>query len=111
MAAALSVLMIVNFLYYKIDNEVLRFLGSMIYTIYITHFASIYLFMIILDKMGLPFHNEITQPYIWPVGVVFALLAAIPFYYIAELPTRNILKRMRGEKTVPSEVTAQTVKL
>ena len=97
LAAVLSVLMIVNFLRYGITNGVLDFFGKMSYSIYIFHVASIYLFILILNALGITSdHNQIDVWYIWMIGVLFCLAVTIPLYYIAEYPTKKILSRMRG---------------
>ncbi|TXJ25858.1 MAG: acyltransferase [Chitinophagaceae bacterium] len=95
-SAFLSMIMVVNFLYHKVDNWLLGFFGKMSYTIYISHLASVFLFTIILDKLEFPYHSQITKPYIWLLGVLFCLLAAIPFYYAAEYPTKKLLNRLRN---------------
>lgn len=95
-AAALSVFMVVNFLYHKIDNFLLRWLGAMSYSIYITHVASMYLFIVILDKLGFPYHSDITQWWVWLSGVLFCIFMTVPAYYLAEYPTKKILSRMRA---------------
>jgi len=95
MSSFFAILMIVHFLENQVSNSVLLFLGKMSYTIYITHLASLCLFFVILDKMGFPFHLNISEFYVWPIGVLFCLVIAIPLYYIGEYPTKKILKSMR----------------
>jgi len=96
LAMILSVLMIVNFLHYSLSNPVLRFLGAMSYTIYIVHFAAIYLFVLLLDLYGIHEHNQITEWYIWPIAVIFCILIAIPLYYAAEYPTKKWISKLRN---------------
>jgi peptidoglycan/LPS O-acetylase OafA/YrhL len=96
-----AILMIIHFLEYKVTNNALLFFGKMSYTIYISHLASMCLFFVVLDRMGFPFHLKISQIYIWPIGVLFCLVMAIPLYYIGEYPTKRILKSMR-KTTSPS---------
>lgn len=94
-SSVFAVLMILHFLEYKVSNSVLLFFGKMSYTIYITHLASMCLFFVILQEMGFPFHLKISEFYIWPIGVLFCLVMAIPLYYLGEYPTKKILKSMR----------------
>lgn len=94
-SALLSIIMIVNFLNYKYLNPLIEYLGKMSYTIYISHFASMYLFIIILDVLGYPFHTQITNWYVWIIGVFFCLFISIPLFYIAEYPSKLILEKKR----------------
>jgi peptidoglycan/LPS O-acetylase OafA/YrhL len=94
-SALLSILMIVNFLAHSVHNKLLHFLGKMSYTIYISHFASLYLFIVLLSNLGFPLHSRIREWYIWPLAVIVCLLLSIPLYYMAEHPTKKILSRLR----------------
>jgi peptidoglycan/LPS O-acetylase OafA/YrhL len=98
LSAILSVIMIVNFLHHRIDNLLITFFGKMSYTIYITHFASIFVYVILLDYLGFPYHLKITNSWVWISGVLFCLVMSIPFYYIAEAPTKKLLERMRKNR-------------
>ncbi|GAB2829540.1 acyltransferase family protein [Ferruginibacter profundus] len=95
-SALLSVLLIVNFLTKKITNWLFSFLGSMSYTIYITHFATIMLFKTILLKTGLVQSTGITQFWIWPIGVMVCILFSYLIYQVAEKPSKTVLNRWRG---------------
>ncbi len=95
-ATLFSVILIVNFLSKEINGGLLNFLGKMSYTLYITHFASVMLFKTILYKTGVLASVNITEWYIWMIGVVFAVLLSLPFYYLAELPSKKLLSRIRA---------------
>ena len=101
-SALLSIIMIVNFLNYKYLNPLIEYLGKMSYTIYISHFASMYLFIIILDVLGYGFHTQITNWYVWIIGIFFCLFISIPLFYIAEYPSKLFLqkKRTRNQRTI-----------
>lgn len=98
LSALLSVYMLINFLHYNITNLFIHFIGKMSYTIYITHFASIYLYIFLLDKVGLelPFHTSIREWWIWIVGIVFCILLSVPLYFFAEKPTKYLLEKIRS---------------
>jgi peptidoglycan/LPS O-acetylase OafA/YrhL len=95
LAAGFTLIMIVNFLHYKIKNKVLTFLGDMSYTIYTTHVATIYLFIVFLNEFGFGHHTKITAWYIWPIGFLLCFLFAIPIYYLGEHPSKLLLNKMR----------------
>lgn len=97
-AILFSLILIVNFLDQHIHNKLLAFLGSMSYTIYITHLASIYLFKSILLKTGIANSINITVWYLWMIGVFFALAISLVCYYIAERPSKIALKEIRKTK-------------
>ncbi|TDQ11284.1 acyltransferase family protein [Pedobacter metabolipauper] len=98
-ASIASILLIVNFLEKNITNMVIRKLGEMSYTIYIIHFASMYIFYLILLKVGVTKDvDKIMVWWVWPTGVVFCLITAIPFYYLIEKNTKKILEYLRKDK-------------
>ncbi|MDB5118126.1 MAG: hypothetical protein JWQ79_3618 [Mucilaginibacter sp.] len=94
-SAFLSVIMIINFLHYEICSKLLEFFGKMSYTIYITHFASMYLFIVIVNKFIPTYHTDIMEWYVWILGVIFCLLFAVPLYYLAEYPSKKVLQSIR----------------
>ncbi len=91
-AVFFTFLIIVNFLKKEIHNKVLSFLGTMSYTLYITHLASIYIFKSLLFKFGFIDSTEIRTWYIWIIGVFISLGLSFIFYYLAERPTKIFLK-------------------
>lgn len=100
LSAVLAILMIVNFLHHEIKNEPLLFFGKMSYTIYTTHIASLYLFIALISWLGLQnqHHSQITIWYIWPLGVVFSLMMALPLYYMGEYPSKILLSKLRKKR-------------
>ncbi len=94
-AALYSVIIIVFFLKFEIENKILQFLGEISYSLYITHFASIYFISYILIDLG-QIQSQITdQPFVWILGVLFSILVSIPFYFFGEKPTKMYLKKLR----------------
>jgi peptidoglycan/LPS O-acetylase OafA/YrhL len=94
-AVIFSIVLIVNFLYKKINSKVLSFLGNMSYTLYITHLATIFLFKSILLKTGFVSSSHITTWYIWMCGVITSIVISYLLYFIAENPTKKILNKLR----------------
>lgn len=92
-----SIFLIVNFQKYNITNSFIRYLGSMSYSLYLTHFASIYLFYLILIKLYvLKFEGKIELWWVWIVAVLFCVLMNVPFYIFVEKISKKVLNRMRG---------------
>lgn len=95
LSGLLSIILIVNFLKYNIQNRLLKFLGEMSYTIYISHFASMYLFGYLLIEMGIIDKMASQIWYLWIIGVIWCVFLAVPFYFIAEKPTKIWLSKQR----------------
>jgi peptidoglycan/LPS O-acetylase OafA/YrhL len=94
-ASLFSVILLFNFLYHKIKNRVLMFLGNISYTIYITHFASLMLLLGILLKSGVIPSVEIQNKFIWLSGIPFSIAISYLFYLLVERPTKQLLVRLR----------------
>lgn len=90
-----SVVLLVNFLHFKIKNKLLAFLGNISYTIYITHFASIMLLLGIFLKTGIVDSVEIQNKFLWLTGIPFAIGISYLFYLLVEKPTKALLVKMR----------------
>ncbi len=94
-ASLFSVILLFNFLYHKIKNRVLMFLGNISYTIYISHFATLILLLGIFIKTGIVDSAEIQNKYLWLTGIPVAILSSYLFYLLIEKPTKSILSKMR----------------
>jgi len=100
LAALLSVFLIINFQTNNIKSNILLFLGGMSYTLYITHFASIKFFNLLLLKSGfVQLDTNIVNPFIWIIGALFCIVISFVFYNIAERPTKLVLARLRKSTT------------
>lgn len=98
LAVIFSLMLIINFLHHHLKCVILTRLGRMSYTLYITHFASIYFILFILSKAGIVGRHSIPNSwYLWMIGVIGCIILAIPFYFLAEKPTQQILKRTRKQ--------------
>lgn len=95
LAALYSVLLIIFFLKFKIKNKIFQYLGEISYTLYITHFASIYLITYFFIKINF-IENQFTDlPYVWIIGVFGCVLLSVPLYLIGEKPTKHYLSKLR----------------
>jgi peptidoglycan/LPS O-acetylase OafA/YrhL len=94
-AAIYSIILIIFFLKYKIQNKLFQYLGEISYTLYITHFASIYLITYFLIKTHLIDKQFTESPFIWLIGVFGCVLLAIPLYLIGEKPSKILLSKIR----------------
>ena len=70
----------------------------MSYTLYVTHFAAIYLWAFLLQAMGIQAVKS-PSPWLWATAVPFALLVSWCFYAIAERPAMKLLERLRESRS------------
>ena len=64
--------------------------------LYITHFASLKLYNLILIKLNiLELNAEITNPFIWIGAVFFSIIVSYGFFELAEKPTKLLLMKLR----------------
>lgn len=96
LSCILSIFLLLNFLEYNIQKSWLTALGRMSYTLYITHFASIFLTLFFLYSLDIISVQQTDLWYVWPIGVITSILFAIPLYLIGEKPTKVLLKKMRS---------------
>lgn len=98
-SALASVLMIVNFLEKNIKNSFIKWAGEMSYTLYITHFASIYFFYAILAKADIVASvGKIQIWWVWPIAVIVSFFFSYIFYFLVERNTKFILERIRRKE-------------
>lgn len=79
---------------YSIRISWLEFIGVFSYTLYVTHFATIYLVKMIFFDFGKHFY-DIYQLYAWYIGIIVSLVIAYGLYYIAEYPGIKYLEKIR----------------
>lgn len=94
-ASCWSVFLIANFLSLEIKSSFFSFLGRMSYTLYVSHYASIFLFLLLMDRVGIRAIELDNSWWGWLVGVVFCTLISYPLYIIAERPSIRLLSRVR----------------
>lgn len=94
-SALFSIAVILYFIRYQVRIPWLTKIGQYSYTLYITHFASIYLYLagcwwlLGIDKVN------ISNYLIWMPAVFFCLLVAYCQYQLIEKNTKKILDRLR----------------
>ena len=94
-SAMLSVVLIVFFLKYKIRIPLISNVGKYSYTLYITHFASIYLYLAFYWLIAGKDMPQITNFAVWVGGVFFCLLMGWIQYLLIEKNTQGWLARLR----------------
>ena len=95
LSAFFSLYCIVNFQKHSIQFVWLRKLGKMSYTLYITHFASLFLFKYLLFRMGIVEDQAIRIWYVWILAVIFSIILAYILYILLEKRTKLILDSRR----------------
>jgi len=102
-SAVLSVVLITYFLNRQYRNRFLMNIGKYSYTLYITHFASVFLYLGIYWLIARPEMPYILNYFVWMPAVLFVVLMAWLQYWLVEKRTKNILNllRARGTKNTP----------
>jgi peptidoglycan/LPS O-acetylase OafA/YrhL len=94
-SAALSLVLIIFFIQYTIRLKPLMKVGRFSYTLYITHFASIYLYLAIYRAVFKPDVDYILNYFVWMPAVLFCLILAYLQYFLVERQTKRILNSLR----------------
>lgn len=94
-AAVLAFLMIIYFLKYQIRVKWLMAVGRYSYTLYITHMASIFLYLAIFWLFTGHRQPFISNYFVWMGAVPFCLLLAYLQYLMVESKCKNFLSRLR----------------
>ena len=81
-------------------------IGSFSYTLYITHYASVFLYLGIYHLIFRPDKQYILNYFVWIPAVFFALGIAYLQYLLVERRTKDILNMLRSKKTVKLMKTA-----
>jgi peptidoglycan/LPS O-acetylase OafA/YrhL len=105
-SALLSVLLITFFLTKKIHIRWLMNIGKFSYTLYITHLASVFLYLGIYWLLFKPSVPYILNFFVWMPAVLFVIALAFIQYWMVEKRTKTILNRLRSK--VPKPELAQT---
>lgn len=91
-----AIILIVNFLEKDIKNFVLNWLGEMSYTLYVTHFASIYFFYLFLVKINLVTdYGKIKLWWVWILSIPIILILSRFMYLVGEKPSKRFLIKLR----------------
>jgi peptidoglycan/LPS O-acetylase OafA/YrhL len=95
-SALLGVLLIIFFLKYNLRVNWLMGIGRFSYTLYITHLASVFLYLGIYWLIVKPEVPYILNYFVWMPAVLFVLLIAYIQYWLVEKRTKNILNLIRS---------------
>lgn len=94
-AAILSVLLILYFLTYEVRIKWLMGIGKFSYTLYITHFATVFLYLGIFWAIFKPHTPYIVNYFVWMPCVLFCLAVAYLQYRLVEKQTKKALGSLR----------------
>lgn len=95
LSGILGCLFIVLFLKFNIKSPILLFIGKFSYSLYITHFATIYLYMSLLYYFTTLQPPYIYNNYIFIPSIGCCIIVAYLSYYFIERKTKEILQRLR----------------
>lgn len=98
LSAILGVLLIAYFVRYQVRIKWLMKTGEFSYTLYITHFASVYLYLAIYWWLFSPGTPYILNYFVWMPAIAFCILIAYVQFKLVEEKTKHILNRLRGMK-------------
>lgn len=98
-SAALGITLILYFLKYEIRIPWLMKIGKFSYSLYITHFATIFLYLGIYWLLAKPVLPYILNYFIWIPAVGLTLLVGWIHYLLVERRTKNILQSLRKKTT------------
>jgi peptidoglycan/LPS O-acetylase OafA/YrhL len=105
-SAVLGLLLIVYFLRFNVRVGWLMNVGKYSYTLYITHFASVFLYLGLYWLIFKPETTYILNYFVWMPAVLFAVLMAWIQYILVEKRTKQILNFLRSKKNFPKEAAA-----
>jgi peptidoglycan/LPS O-acetylase OafA/YrhL len=94
-ATFLGVLLMFYFLIYKTKIGWLVIIGKFSYTLYITHFASIYLYLAVFWLISGHSSLYISNYFVWMPAVIFVLIIAWAQYFFVEKKTKELLDLLR----------------
>jgi peptidoglycan/LPS O-acetylase OafA/YrhL len=96
-AAILSCVLIIFFLKFEIKIPFLMKIGRFSYTLYITHFASIFLYLALYWLIVKPDTPYIINYLVWMPAVFFCLLIAWVQYMLVEKRSQQTLRKLRSK--------------
>lgn len=97
-SALFSFLLIFFFLKYHVRIPWLISVGKFSYTLYITHLATVFLYLAIYWLLMKPDVPYILNYFVWMPAVLFCLVIAYIQYLLVESRTKEILNRLRFKK-------------
>lgn len=97
-AALLSCALIIFFLKFGVKIKFLMWIGKFSYSLYITHFATIFLYLGLYWLLFNPSTPYIVNYMVWIPAVAFCLLMAWIHYILVEKNTQKALHKLRNRK-------------
>ncbi|MFN2458533.1 MAG: acyltransferase family protein [Chitinophagaceae bacterium] len=97
-AAFLSAFMITYFIRHQVTIPWLMSIGKFSYTLYITHYPTLIIYLAIYHLIVVPDKNYIENFLIWIPAVFFCIAVAYIHYLLVENKTKNILDRLRRKR-------------
>lgn len=97
-AGLLGLALIFYFLQFEVRIPWLMQVGRYSYTLYITHFASLFLYLGIYWLLARPGQPFILNYFVWMPAVLFVLAIAWLQYQLVEKRTKHILNLLRQKK-------------
>ena len=94
-SAALGIMLILYFLKHQVRIPWLMSVGRYSYTLYITHFASVFLYLGIYWLIFKPHTTYILNYFVWMPAVFFALAMSWIQFLLVEKRTKNLLNFLR----------------
>lgn len=94
-SALLGISLILYFLRFEVRIPWLMNVGKFSYTLYITHFATVFLYLGFYWLLAKPAVPYILNYFVWMPAILFVLLIAWIQYILVEKKTKNILNALR----------------
>lgn len=91
----MSIILMRCFLVYELHIPLLEYLGKISYTLYVTHFATLFFIKLVANQIFGYDGSFIKNPYIWMIGPVICVLVAHVFYKLTEEPSKKLLEKLR----------------
>jgi peptidoglycan/LPS O-acetylase OafA/YrhL len=107
-SALYCLVLICNFQSHRITNPSLRHLGEMSYTLYVTHYAAVCLWSLVMQRFGWIEGRASDSFWLWMTAVPACLVVSFAFYLAVERPSIRVLRRMRDTRAAGSAEPART---
>jgi peptidoglycan/LPS O-acetylase OafA/YrhL len=108
-AAVLGILLMIYFLRHRVEIPWLMKIGQFSYTLYITHFASVYLYLAIFWTISGHRAPYIVNYFVWMPAVLFVVALGWLQYSLIEKKTKKILDLLRKPRDIKATGAAAPV--
>jgi peptidoglycan/LPS O-acetylase OafA/YrhL len=96
MTVILTYLLLFSALKYNFRIKWLEKIGDYSYTLYVTHWATIFGVKIIAVKLGLNYYY-IHNLYFWYIGIPICLATSYVLYLLVEKPSNQLVEKLRKQ--------------